>query len=529
MTTPRLPERPNLEQLKHQAKDLLRSARAGDAGALDRFRTLPAFARVRDDDAISTSAALHDAQSVIARELGFPSWKALLERVEELTLDFGAAVDQFVEAATEVRPDRAERLLRLHPGIATANFYTALVLGDVERVEAHLAARPALATESGGVRSWPALLYLCHTSLRFGPATRRDGLVAVARRLLERGADPDTRFPWLHHGVRRAALWGAVCVARLLPLAEALLAAGADPNDGVTLPLAASGGDIESLELLRAHGADVNQRWATDGSATLYAILNWADTWTGVRWLLDHGADPDPVFAVNGETPLHVVARRGPADVAEELVHRGADVTRSRADGRTAYAVAELSANRAVAEWLERNGGATELSEVDRFVSACSRGDRATADAMVHARPSLRDEIAPEHYGALYRAAERNDTRALGAMLACGFDPNRGDDEIGKTALHAAAHEGRADAVRVLLSHGASVSVRDREFRAQPLVWAADGARSHGHNGRDYRTVGRLLLDAGSPVEWQPGDEPSQEIFEVIAEWRRSGEAVTSA
>ena len=28
----------------------------------------------------------------------------------------------------------------------------------------------------------------------------------------------------------------------------------------------------------------------------------------GVRWLLDHGADPDPVFADNGETPLHVVA-----------------------------------------------------------------------------------------------------------------------------------------------------------------------------------------------------------------------------
>ena len=517
-----LPERPNLEQLKRQAKDLLRSAKARQGDALGRFLTLPAFAHHRDDARLAATVALHDAQSVVAREHGFPSWAALVERVEEMSLQFDAAVVQFIEAATEVQPARADRLLRLFPRITGASFHTALLLGDVVAVERYLTERPALATEPGGPRSWAPLLYLCHTSLAFGAAARRDGLVACARLLLAHGADANGRYPWLHHGVRRAALWGAVCVTQLLPLARLLLERGANPNDGVTLPLAASGGNLDALELLHAHGADVNQPWASDGSTTLYAILNWADTPAGIQWLLEHGADPDPVFAANGESPLHVIARRWDAALCAELVRRGAEIERKRSDGRTPYAVAELAGNDSVARYLADHGASTELSAVDRLVAACSRGDRAVAEMMLASQPELPRQLGPEHYAALYRAAERDDTRALETMLACGFDPNHADDEIGKTPLHAAAHEGRPEIVRVLLAHGASVSARDREFHGQPLVWAADGFRSHAPDHRDYAQVARLLLDAGSPVEWQTGEEPAQEIVEIIDSWRAS-------
>jgi ankyrin repeat protein len=125
------------------------------------------------------------------------------------------------------------------------------------------------------------------------------------------------------------------------------------------------------------------------------------------------------------------------------------------------------------------------------------------------------------HYAAFYGAAERNDVPALETMLACGFDPDRGDESIGKTALHVAAMEGWPDAVRVLLEHGASVTVRDREFKAQPLVWAAEGSRA-GRTDRDYAAVGRLLLDAGSPVDWTQTDEPSEAIVEIVEGWRRA-------
>jgi ankyrin repeat protein len=531
MPAPRLiplPDSPDLDQLRRQAKDLLRAARTADPAALARFRALPSFAHANDADLARASLALHDAQSVIAREHGFPSWNALRERVEELTLGFDDAARELVHAATDGRTSRAERLLALHPRIAGANFYTALVTGDAAAVEKHLARRSTLAHERGGPRDWEPLHYVCHTSLGRTSTACADGIVAVARHLLHLGADPNTRFPWLHHGVRRPVLWGATRVAQLPALAELLLESGADPNDGVSFTLAASAGDVPTLELLRAHGANPNQPWATDGSATLYASLQWATTPGGVQWLLEHGADPDPVFEANGETPLHVAARRWDVAIVAMLAERGADLSRRRADGRTPYAVAELNGNRAVADWLRAHGAADELPPADRLVAACGRGDRAVAEALLAARPALREEITDAHYLALHRAAEQGDTAVLALLLDCGFDPNRADEEIGKTALHSAAMAGQPDAARVLLAHGASPHVRDREFNGQPLVWAAEGSRSHGDRARDYAKVGRLLLDAGSPVEWEPGAEPAEEVLEILTAWRRDGEARAS-
>ena len=480
MAAKQLPPRPNLDQLKHQAKELQRSAQI----------------------------ALHEAQTRIAREYGFASWNKLRDHVEALTLEFDAAVDAFVEAATDERSDRAERIVTLHPGIVNANLHTALVLGDAKAVGTRLERDPSLARKAGGPRGWEPIHYVCYTVMAHDAPARAEGLAVIARRLIALGVDPNTRFPWLHHNVRRPVLWGASRVVRSLPLVEALLEGGADPNDGVTLPLAASAGDIPVLEALRARGANVDQAWATDGATSLYAILNWSRTPEGVRWLLEHGADPNAMFAENGETPLHVVARAWDVPLAEAMVAHGADIERKRADGRTPYAVAELNGNRAVADWLREHGASTELSEIDRLVAACSLGRREAAEALLAKNPGLRNAITDDHYIAFHQAAERNDVRALEAMLACGFDPNRPDAGIGKTVLHSAAMEGWPDAVRVLLAHGASVHVRDREFKGQPLIWAAEGSRQ-GREGRDFAAVGRLLLDAGSPVAWETTAEPA--------------------
>jgi ankyrin repeat protein len=517
-----LPRHPDLEQLKRQAKELLRAAKAGNPAALARFRVLPAFKGFSEERLLCTSLALRDAQSAVAREHGFPSWNALSEHVDLLTLQSGDAAREFVEAATDGRTDRAERLLRLHPAIIGANLHVALVTGDARRADVWLTENPGLAHKPDGPRGWEPLLYVCHTSLRHGSATDPDGLVTIARRLLELGTDPGMRFPWLHHGVRRPVLWGAALVVRLLPLIELLLQAGANPNDGVTLPLAAAAGDTAVLDLLFAYGANPNQPWATDGAPALYAMLQWATTPTGAHWLLEHGAAPDPVCGENGETPLHVVAKRWDVPLAQALVARGADPTRRRADGRTPYAIAELNANRAVADWLRSRGAAGELLPIDHLVSACSRADGEAAANLLAAHPALRGEIGSEHYATLYLAAEQGDSAAIAALLAAGLDPNRGDEEIGKTALHCAAMAGRADAVRILLDHGASPHTRDREFDAPPLVWAAEGARSHPGDEAEYARVGRLLLEAGSPVEWRSGQEPAEAILEIIDEWRRA-------
>src|SRR6516165_8618948 len=173
--TKQLPERANLERLRKQAKSLLHAARAQDPASLERFRTIPALARSWNPQ----SLALHDAQFVIAREYGFKSWNDLREHVEERSLSFDAAVDEFVRCATGDAAARATRLLARHPGIDRANLFTELVLGDADAVESRLKAHPKVALESSGPQNWEPLLYVCHTCLHRESPDRAAGLVRI--------------------------------------------------------------------------------------------------------------------------------------------------------------------------------------------------------------------------------------------------------------------------------------------------------------------------------------------------------------
>src|SRR4051812_12051267 len=109
MPSRELPARPNLDNLKKQAKSLLDAAKARDRDALRRFTILPSLAHTRPDEVDPSQLALHDAQSAIAREHGFPSWNALREEVESRTLSFDAAVDEFIRSATGGAPRRPAR------------------------------------------------------------------------------------------------------------------------------------------------------------------------------------------------------------------------------------------------------------------------------------------------------------------------------------------------------------------------------------------------------------------------------------
>ena len=96
MPSPSLPARPNLEQLKKRAKDLLSAYKDGLPEALARFRaSLPRYSQMADDDLIELSLSLRDAQRVIAIEYGFPNWphmRAYIERKEQ-TVMFEMTVD----------------------------------------------------------------------------------------------------------------------------------------------------------------------------------------------------------------------------------------------------------------------------------------------------------------------------------------------------------------------------------------------------------------------------------------------------
>jgi hypothetical protein len=85
VSTRRLPQQPNLEQLNKQAKELLEGFRAGESTALAEVRH---FEHNRD----LSHFALNDAQRVLARAYGFASWPKLRAFVD------GATISRFAYA-----------------------------------------------------------------------------------------------------------------------------------------------------------------------------------------------------------------------------------------------------------------------------------------------------------------------------------------------------------------------------------------------------------------------------------------------
>jgi ankyrin repeat protein len=212
--------------------------------------------------------------------------------------------------------------------------------------------------------------------------------------------------------------------------------------------------------------------------------------------------------------------------MVELLVQHRADPLRRRADGCTPHTLAELYGNRDIATWLLAHGAKDELSPVERFVAACGRGDRKSAEAMLEARPGLRAELRPEHHLMMHRPAESGNAVALETMLSCGFDPDARDkDRV--TPLHRAAMGGHPEAVRVLLKFGADVNALDGMFAAPPLVWAVEG-RGHAQAGADHVAVARELIAAGSPCEWTPpeGAPGPERTLEGLIELRREAMSV---
>ena len=85
-----LPDRPDPDQLRRQARELHRAAQGGDAAALRRLQ------------AASDKVTLSTAQLALAREYAFPSWRRLADEVERRR---AAMNDPQRSAAASVHPN----------------------------------------------------------------------------------------------------------------------------------------------------------------------------------------------------------------------------------------------------------------------------------------------------------------------------------------------------------------------------------------------------------------------------------------
>ncbi|MFT3878190.1 MAG: TIGR03067 domain-containing protein [Gemmatales bacterium] len=80
-----LPQRPNLDHLRRQAKALLAALEAGEAAAISTIQQhLPTAEGLSTQQIRKLSLRLADAQSAIARKSGFASWPQLARHIEQL-------------------------------------------------------------------------------------------------------------------------------------------------------------------------------------------------------------------------------------------------------------------------------------------------------------------------------------------------------------------------------------------------------------------------------------------------------------
>jgi uncharacterized protein len=148
----------------------------------------------------------------------------------------------------------AERVRATEAGL---DAWEAALLGDVERLRAHLDADPSLV---GRRRhdGWPLLHFAGFY-----------GVPEVAALLLDRGADVAMLSD---NHIANTALHATLAISGDLPTAELLVARGADANAPAgggyrPLHLAASRGHLAAVELLLAHGADAAARTGDEQTA----------------------------------------------------------------------------------------------------------------------------------------------------------------------------------------------------------------------------------------------------------------------
>ena len=140
-------------------------------------------------------------------------------------------------------------------------------------------------------------------------------------------------------------------------------------------------------------------------------------------------------------------------------------------------------------------------------------------------------ELRPEHHLMLHRPAESGNAAVLETMLACGFETGR----EGQGQRHAASPRGdgrpRRCGARAPGARRRRRRALDGMFSAPPLVWAVEGRSNTRHRGADHVGVARLLIAAGSPLEWTPpeGAPGPERTLEGLSELRRDATNGASA
>ena len=297
-----LPARPDLGQLRHQARDLLRAAQRGEPDAVARI------------SAVSGRLILSSAQLALAREYGFASWAKLKLEVERRDILNSRDLS------------RLARLLAEHPELATTKME--------HWCDHKLGADPL---------GYMAMLRFDHA--RLGLPSELPGTGAAARALIDAGAPVDGYPGDFETPLITAASYGDAEVAKVLIDAGADIEAVSAPDGGIpsrtALAHAAVFGMTEVVDILVAAGAKIHslEMAAAAGDITgwplarftrqsrIRALVFAADHQRlhVIDQLVDAGTPVNEADAEWERLPLHTAAGNGRAAGVRRLLAHGAD------------------------------------------------------------------------------------------------------------------------------------------------------------------------------------------------------------
>jgi ankyrin repeat protein len=318
--------------------------------------------------------------------------------------------------------------------------------GDLRTLKRMYEATPALLDAVGRGPYWTGSARAIHYAVYRGH-------VNVVRWLLDRGSSPNVvtgEFDWapIHFA----------CLPLRTSMYNLLLSRGAQPD----IFTAALRGDVREVRRLLRGRPRLVSVLGPDGVTPLH----FAATPAVARALLSAGADPRRRDRYHKSTPIEwTLERRG----VPQVIARAAG-------GITIFVAAALGDRRIVRALLRRN---------PRLLHAKVGPDRAfggegETPLGIAARFGRREVVALllEH-GApatttpspLPGAVSKGDLAIVRRLLAAGADPNA-FGPYAHAALHAACIQGKLPMIRLLLSRGARLDLRDREYHGTPLGWA---------------------------------------------------------
>jgi len=456
---------PDLDQLKRQAKDLLKAWKAGDAAAV-------AEVNAHFHGADVSTFALHDAQLVLARAYGFDSWPKLKAFVDGVTVERLAA---------------------------------AVRAGDLDAVRTMLAARPELVHIDAAENDE-------HKALHVAVLSQQPEIV---RLLMQHGADARCGI-WPHRDatgpLTLAEERGYTEIAAIIreeerrqvsrPTVEPSSASEASHDDpGQSLSMAVMAGRVDVLEALLERGFDPDEPGRVSGLEEFVPTMG---------------------------APLRECALAGNHEMAAMLLARGANPDTNVYAASSALSIAYEKRDERMIALLERHGARHapvfigSLGLVDRAQALLAGPDPVSDNdlwtllwgaiecpspeivrlVLPHVQWSRGD---PRWHGilenGLYLGPSSDRPRYLEAFRLV-LDRAHPDvpSRLNATLLHhiAASRGGLTAADRVtyasvMLDAGARLDLRDTLLKSTPLGWACRWRRIE---------LVKLLLDRGAdPVE----------------------------